>query len=53
MGRGSDAWRIVPELSPGDDEAVEEKRYADAYEDTAFETVLAERGVGRLVAAGA
>jgi nicotinamidase-related amidase len=50
---GSDAWRIVPELSPAEDEAHVQKRYGDAFEDTMLEDVLAERGVGRLVVVGA
>ena len=53
LARGSDAWRIVPELAPGDAEPLVEKHYADAFEDTALETVLSGVGVGRLVVAGA
>ncbi len=53
LARGSDDWRIVPELSPGDAEPLVEKSYADAFEDTTLETVLSDRGVGRLVVAGA
>ena len=51
--RGSDAWRIVPELTPGDAEPLVEKQYGDAFEDTTLETVLSGLGVGRLVIAGA
>jgi nicotinamidase-related amidase len=51
--RGSDAWRIVPELTPGDAEPLVEKTYGDSFEDTSLETVLAGLGVGRLVIAGA
>jgi nicotinamidase-related amidase len=50
---GSDAWRIVPELSPGDAEPLVEKRYGDSFEDTTLETVLSGLGVGRLVVVGA
>jgi nicotinamidase-related amidase len=50
---GSDEWRIVPELDPGDGEPLVEKSYGDAFEDTTLETVLAGLGVGRLVVAGA
>ena len=32
--RGSDQWRIVPELEPDDAEPLVEKRYGDAFEDT-------------------
>jgi nicotinamidase-related amidase len=51
--RGSDQWRIVPELVPGDAEALVEKNYGDAFENTALETVLSRIGVGRLVIVGA
>jgi nicotinamidase-related amidase len=50
---GGDQWRIVPELVPTDAEPLVEKHYGDAFEDTTLETVLAERGVGRLVVTGA
>jgi nicotinamidase-related amidase len=51
--KGSDDWQIVPELAPGDAEPVIEKAYGDAFEATQLESVLAERGVGRLLVAGA
>jgi nicotinamidase-related amidase len=51
--RGSDAWRIVPELSPAEAEPLVEKNYGDSFEDTQLETVLSGLGVGRLVVAGA
>lgn len=53
LEHGSDAWRIVPELAPAEDEPLVEKHWGDAFEDTTLEAVLAERGVGRLVVAGA
>ncbi len=53
LPRGSDAWRIVPELTPGDAEPLVEKRYGDAFEETALEAVLSGLGVGRLVIVGA
>ncbi len=53
LTRHSDAWRIVPELTPGDAEPLLEKRYGDSFEDTDLETVLAGLGVGRLVVVGA
>ena len=53
LARGSDAWRIVPELTPRDTDPLVEKHYGDAFEDTTLETVLSERGVGRLVVVGA
>ena len=51
--RGSDNWRIVPELTPGDAEPLVEKKYGDSFEDTTLETVLSDLGVGRLVVVGA
>jgi nicotinamidase-related amidase len=53
LARGSDDWRIVPELTPGDAEPLVEKGYGDSFEETTLETVLAGLGVGRLVVAGA
>lgn len=51
--RGSDGWRIVPELHPGDAEPLVEKNYGDSFEDTSLETVLSDLGVGRLLVVGA
>jgi nicotinamidase-related amidase len=53
LERGSDKWRIVPELAPSDDEPLVEKSYGDSFEDTKLETVLSGLGVGRLVVVGA
>jgi nicotinamidase-related amidase len=53
LPKGSDEWRIVPELTPGDAEPVVEKNYGDSFEDTTLETVLSGLGVGRLVVVGA
>ena len=53
LPRGSDEWRIVPELTPDDAEPLVEKSYGDSFEDTDLETVLAGLEVGRLVVAGA
>jgi len=53
LARGSDDWRIVPELVPADDEPLVEKTYGDSFEDTTLETVLSDLGVGRLVVVGA
>jgi nicotinamidase-related amidase len=50
---GSDPWRIVPELSPADDDPRVDKLYGDSFEDTRLEDVLAGLGVGRLIVAGA
>jgi nicotinamidase-related amidase len=53
LARGSDEWRIVSELTPGDTEPLVEKNYGDSFEDTTLETVLSGLGVGRLVVVGA
>jgi nicotinamidase-related amidase len=53
LAKGSDAWRIVPELAPGDAEPLVEKNYGDAFEATTLEGVLSGLGVGRLVVVGA
>jgi nicotinamidase-related amidase len=53
LERGSEAWRIVPELTRDDAEPLVEKHYGDAFEDTNLEMVLSGLGVGRLVVAGA
>jgi nicotinamidase-related amidase len=53
LAHGSDAWRLVPELAPRDDEPVIAKRHQDAFEDTALEETLAGLGVSHLVIAGA
>jgi nicotinamidase-related amidase len=50
---GSDAWQYVPELARRDREPLVHKRHGDAFEATELEAVLAERGVGHLVVAGA
>jgi nicotinamidase-related amidase len=53
LATGSDAWRIVPELTPDDAEPLITKNYGDSFEDTPLETVLSGLGVGRLVVVGA
>ncbi|GAA2723041.1 isochorismatase family protein [Cellulomonas aerilata] len=53
LERGSEQWRIVPELSPEDREPRVEKIYGDAFEATELETVLAGLAVGRLLVVGA
>ncbi len=51
--RGSDAWRIVPELHPAEGEPRIEKEHGDSFEATDLEEVLVAAGVGRVVVAGA
>src|ERR1700732_1708001 len=53
LARGTDDWRIVPELTPSDTEPLIEKSYGDSFENTTLETVLSGLGVGRLIVVGA
>jgi nicotinamidase-related amidase len=53
LAKGSDEWRIVPELTPSDAEPHIEKNYGDSFEATTLEAVLSDLGVGRLVVVGA
>jgi nicotinamidase-related amidase len=53
LAKGSDLWRIVPELTPAEGEPLVEKTYGDSFEDTTLESVLSDLGVGRLVVVGA
>ncbi len=53
MPEGSDGWAYVDELVRGDDEPLVHKHFGDSFEDTDLEEVLAARGVGHLVVAGA
>jgi isochorismate hydrolase len=50
---GSDDWRIVPELDPGETESLVHKNYGDSFEGTSLEAILSDLGVGRLVVVGA
>jgi nicotinamidase-related amidase len=51
LQRGGEPWQLV--LAPGEAEPVVQKAYADAFEETELEAVLAARGIGRLLVAGA
>src|SRR5260221_10712092 len=53
LAKGTDKWRIVPELAPAEAEPLVEKNYGDSFEDTNLESVLSGLGVGRLVVVGA
>jgi len=53
LERGSDEWKIVPELAPDASEPLIEKSYGDSFEATNLEAVLSDLGVGRLVVVGA
>ncbi|MGH6993857.1 MAG: isochorismatase family protein [Caulobacteraceae bacterium] len=53
LAKGSEAWRIVPELKPAAGEPLIEKSFGDSFEATDLESVLADHAVGRLVVSGA
>lgn len=53
LSPGSDQWQIVEQLSPAEGEAIVEKTHASSYEDTDFDEVLADRGIGHLIVTGA
>jgi nicotinamidase-related amidase len=53
LPRGSEQWEYVPELKRDETEPLVHKTYGDSFEDTDLEERIAERGVGRLVVAGA
>mgnify|MGYP000939361360 CR=1 FL=1 len=53
LAEGSPEWQYVPELPIAADEPVVHKHYGDSFEGTDLETRLSERGIGRLVVAGA
>ncbi|MCX5373713.1 cysteine hydrolase [Streptomyces sp. NBC_00015] len=53
LERGSENWEYVEELVRLDDEPLVHKTYQDSFEATGLESVLAERGVGRVVVTGA
>ena len=50
---GTDGWQYVSELPRRESEPLVHKHYGDSFEDTALESELATRGVGRLVVTGA
>src|SRR4029077_2328864 len=53
LARGSDEWRIVPELTPRVAEPLVGKHYGDSFEATTLDAVLSSLGVGRLFVVGA
>jgi nicotinamidase-related amidase len=53
LPQGSDGWEYVPELTRDESEPLVHKEYADSFEATDLEAVLAERKVGHLIVAGA
>ena len=50
---GATGWQYVPELPQLEAEPMVHKRHGDSFEDTTLEAELAQRGVGRVVVAGA
>ncbi|HWD79396.1 MAG TPA: isochorismatase family protein [Kribbella sp.] len=53
LEKDTDNWQLVPELSRDGSEAVVHKTYADSFEATDLEDVLARAGIGHLVVSGA
>ena len=53
LRQGSESWQYVPELVRRDSEPLVQKAYGDSFEETDLESVLAMRGIGRLLVAGA
>jgi nicotinamidase-related amidase len=53
LPKGSEQWRIVPELNPDGAEPLVDKSYGDSFEATNLEEVLSGLGVGSLVVTGA
>ncbi|MEQ7011053.1 isochorismatase family protein [Actinopolymorpha sp. B17G11] len=53
MTTGSESWAYVSELRRQESEPLVHKTFADSFEDTDLEDVLAKAGVGRLVVTGA
>lgn len=53
LAKDSEAWQLVPELSRDGSEPLVHKTYADSFEATDLEDVLARAGIGHLVVGGA
>jgi nicotinamidase-related amidase len=53
LKEGSEEWQYVPELVRDEGEPLVHKHHGDSFEGTDLESLLAERGVGRLVVTGA
>jgi nicotinamidase-related amidase len=53
LKKDSEGWQYVPELVRQDSEPLIQKEYGDAFEATDLESVLAARGIGRLIVSGA
>lgn len=53
MPEGTDGWQYLEALQPAASEPFVKKNHGDSFEDTDLESVLSERGVGKLVVTGA
>jgi nicotinamidase-related amidase len=53
LPQGTPGWQYVPELVRRESDPLVHKSYSDSFEATDLESLLAERGIGRLVVAGA
>jgi nicotinamidase-related amidase len=53
LQRDSEGWQYVPELVRLDAEPLVHKNYGDSFEGTELESLLSERGVGRIIVTGA
>lgn len=53
LQRGTEPWKLVPELARLESEPLVHKAYGDSFEGTDLDDVLAAAGVGRLVVSGA
>jgi nicotinamidase-related amidase len=53
LPKDSDNWQLVPELKRDESEPLVHKTFADSFEDTDLEDVLAKAGIGRIFVSGA
>jgi nicotinamidase-related amidase len=53
MPKDGDSWQLVAELTRDESEPLVHKTYADSFEDTDLEDVLAQAGIGRIFVSGA
>jgi len=53
LPQGSEVWEYVPELVREESESLVHKTSGDSFENTDLESILADRGVGRLIVTGA
>ncbi|TCO28520.1 nicotinamidase-related amidase [Kribbella steppae] len=53
LPKDSDNWQLVPELKRDESEPLVHKTFADSFEETDLEDVLATAGIGRIFVSGA